>query len=70
MISIEPKDLSPAKLQSYLQGAVAPRPIAFASTMSKKGKPNSVSAWYVKANQKERSVTFSGIARAMVEQWG
>ena len=40
MISIEPKDLSPAKLQSYLQSAVAPRPIAFASTMSKSGKPN------------------------------
>lgn len=40
MISIEPKDLSPAKLQGYLQSAVAPRPIAFASTMSKSGKPN------------------------------
>ena len=40
MISIEPKDLSPAKLQSYLQGSVAPRPIAFASTLSKNGKPN------------------------------
>lgn len=40
MISIEPKDLNPAKLQSYLQAAVAPRPIAFASTISKSGKPN------------------------------
>ena len=40
MISIEPKDLSPAKLQGYLQSAVAPRPIAFASTMSENGKPN------------------------------
>lgn len=40
MISVEPKELSPAKLQSYLQGAVAPRPIAFASTMSQSGKPN------------------------------
>lgn len=40
MISIEPKDLSLSKLQGYLQGAVAPRPIAFASTMSKSGKPN------------------------------
>lgn len=40
MISIEPKELSPAKLQSYLQAAIAPRPIAFASTISKKGKPN------------------------------
>lgn len=40
MISIEPKDVSPAKLQGYLQSAVAPRPIAFASTLSKSGKPN------------------------------
>ena len=40
MISIEPKNLSPAKLQAYLQSAVAPRPIAFASTISKSGKPN------------------------------
>lgn len=28
------------KLQGYLQSAIAPRPIAFASTMDKKGKPN------------------------------
>ena len=40
MISIEPKELSPAKLQGYLQSAVAPRPIAFASTIDKNGKPN------------------------------
>ena len=40
MISIEPKELSPAKLQAYLQTAVAPRPIAFASTIDEKGKPN------------------------------
>ncbi|HEU0136140.1 MAG TPA: flavin reductase family protein [Flavobacterium sp.] len=40
MISIEPKDLSPVKLQGYLQGAVGPRPIAFASTVDKNGKPN------------------------------
>jgi len=40
MLSIEPKDLTPAKLQGYLQSAVAPRPIAFASTLSKSGKPN------------------------------
>ena len=40
MFSIEPKDLAPAKLQSYLQTAVAPRPIAFASTLSASGKPN------------------------------
>jgi flavin reductase (DIM6/NTAB) family NADH-FMN oxidoreductase RutF len=40
MISINPKDVSPAQLQGYLQSAVAPRPIAFASTISKNGKPN------------------------------
>jgi flavin reductase (DIM6/NTAB) family NADH-FMN oxidoreductase RutF len=40
MLSIEPKDISPLKLQAYLQSAVAPRPIAFASTISASGKPN------------------------------
>ena len=40
MISFEPHQLSPSQLQSYLQGAVAPRPIAFASTMDEKGNSN------------------------------
>jgi flavin reductase (DIM6/NTAB) family NADH-FMN oxidoreductase RutF len=40
MISILPNEVSPAKLQGYLQSAVAPRPIAFASTIDKNGKPN------------------------------
>lgn len=40
MISIEPKDLSPVKLQGYLQGAIGPRPIAFASTVDSDGNPN------------------------------
>jgi flavin reductase (DIM6/NTAB) family NADH-FMN oxidoreductase RutF len=40
MISIDPKDVSSAKLQGYLQGAVGPRPIAFASTVDKNGVPN------------------------------
>lgn len=40
MLSLEPKDISPAQLQSYLQGAVAPRPIAFASTIDNQGNPN------------------------------
>ena len=40
MLSFEPHTLSPAQLQGYLQSAVAPRPIAFASTMDKNGKPN------------------------------
>jgi len=40
MYSVEPKDLTTAKLHGFLQSAVAPRPIAFASTMSASGKPN------------------------------
>ena len=40
MLSFEPHTLSPAQLQGYLQSAVAPRPIAFASTIDKNGKPN------------------------------
>ncbi|WP_191858670.1 flavin reductase family protein [Hanstruepera ponticola] len=40
MTSYDPKALSTGKLHSYLLSAVAPRPIAFASTMDKNGKPN------------------------------
>ncbi len=40
MISIDPKEIPTAKLQGYLQSAVGPRPIAFASTISEKGIPN------------------------------
>jgi len=40
MITIDPKDVSSAKLQGYLQSAVGPRPIAFASTIDKNGVPN------------------------------
>ncbi|MEI7508170.1 MAG: flavin reductase family protein [Flavobacterium sp.] len=40
MLTIDPKELSPAKLQGYLQSAIAPRPIAFASTIDKKGTVN------------------------------
>ncbi|APY08150.1 flavin reductase [Winogradskyella sp. J14-2] len=40
MISFDPKDLSTSKLHGYLLSAVAPRPIAFASTIDKKGNPN------------------------------
>ena len=40
MLSINPKEISPLKLQSYLQTAVSPRPIAFASTMDDDGNPN------------------------------
>jgi flavin reductase (DIM6/NTAB) family NADH-FMN oxidoreductase RutF len=40
MISIDPKEVSPVKLQGYLQGAVGPRPIALASTLDQNGIPN------------------------------
>lgn len=40
MVSFEPKDLSTGKLHGYLLSAVAPRPIAFASTMDADGNPN------------------------------
>lgn len=40
MISIDPKEVTPVKLQGYLQGAVGPRPIALASTIDQNGNPN------------------------------
>ncbi|PIA78642.1 flavin reductase [Gaetbulibacter sp. 4G1] len=40
MTSFEPKDISTGKLHSYLLSAVAPRPIAFASTLDADGNPN------------------------------
>ena len=40
MYSFSPKDLPTAKLHGYLLGAIAPRPIAFASTIDKDGNPN------------------------------
>lgn len=40
MLTIDPKEVSTAKLQGYLQSAIGPRPIAFASTLDKNGKPN------------------------------
>jgi flavin reductase (DIM6/NTAB) family NADH-FMN oxidoreductase RutF len=40
MISIDPKEIPIPKLHGYLLGAIGPRPIAFASTIDKKGIPN------------------------------
>lgn len=40
MISLDPKDLSTGRLHGYLLSAVAPRPIAFASTVDADGMPN------------------------------
>ena len=39
-LTIDPKQVSTPKLQGILQGAIAPRPIAFASTIDKNGKVN------------------------------
>ncbi|MDP5157931.1 MAG: flavin reductase family protein [Flaviramulus sp.] len=40
MLSLDPKILQTSKLHSYLLSAVAPRPIAFASTVDTNGNPN------------------------------
>lgn len=40
MKTFYPKDLQPAEVQNLLQGAVTPRPIAFASTIDKAGNVN------------------------------
>ncbi len=40
MLTIQPKDLTVMQIQKYLQNAIAPRPICFASTISLNGEPN------------------------------
>lgn len=40
MITFDPKKLSPVEKQAYLQGAIGPRPIAFASTIDSAGNAN------------------------------
>ena len=40
MLSINPKDIPTAALHAYLLSAVAPRPIALASTVDVQGRPN------------------------------
>ncbi|MDG1040024.1 MAG: flavin reductase family protein [Polaribacter sp.] len=40
MLSIDPNEISTPKLHGYLLGAIAPRPIAFASTIDADGNPN------------------------------
>jgi len=39
-MQIDPTEIAVQKLHHFLLGSVAPRPIAFASTLDKKGKPN------------------------------
>ena len=40
MLTINPAELTPMQLQNYLQYAIAPRPICFASTIDKQGNIN------------------------------
>ncbi len=40
MLSIDPKKIPTSKMHSYLLSAVAPRPIALASTINSNGNPN------------------------------
>jgi flavin reductase (DIM6/NTAB) family NADH-FMN oxidoreductase RutF len=40
MLSLKLSDLKPAEVQNYLQHAIAPRPICFASTIDKEGNVN------------------------------
>ena len=40
IVSINPSEIPTAKLHSYLLGSVGPRPIAFASTVDREGRPN------------------------------
>lgn len=40
MLTIDPKEIPVPKLHGYLLGAIAPRPIAFASTVDADGNPN------------------------------
>jgi flavin reductase (DIM6/NTAB) family NADH-FMN oxidoreductase RutF len=40
MLTLDPKNLTVQQVQKYLQCAIAPRPICFASTVDKDGRPN------------------------------
>lgn len=40
MLTVNTAELSPAQLQNYMQYAIAPRPICFATTIDKEGKIN------------------------------
>ncbi|MGN7819664.1 flavin reductase family protein [Chitinophaga sp. 22536] len=39
-MKVVPSEIKTSELQAYLQGAIAPRPICFASTIDAEGKPN------------------------------
>ena len=40
MLTLNPKDIPISALQGYLLNSIAPRPVAFVSTMDKKGNVN------------------------------
>lgn len=40
MFTVNPKEISVAKLHAYMLSSIAPRPVAFASTIDKDGRPN------------------------------
>jgi flavin reductase (DIM6/NTAB) family NADH-FMN oxidoreductase RutF len=40
MLTIRPKEIKTSQMHAYMLASIAPRPIAFASTMDKEGKPN------------------------------
>lgn len=40
MLSLDPKEIPTARLHGLMLGAIGPRPICFASTLDKEGRPN------------------------------
>lgn len=40
MLTIDPREIKTSQLHSYMLSAIAPRPIAFASTIDNSGRPN------------------------------
>ncbi|MFN5251821.1 MAG: flavin reductase family protein, partial [Bacteroidota bacterium] len=40
MLTVNPSEIPIPKLHQYLLGAIGPRPICFASTIDKAGRPN------------------------------
>lgn len=62
--AISPADFSPADFYQYLIGAVAPRPIAFASTISAEGKVNlSPYSFFTIVSQNPPMLAFSPTSR-------
>lgn len=64
MFSIEPKDVATKKLYGLMVSSIGPRPIAFASTISKNGKPNlSPFSFFNMVSGKPPLVVFSPLRR-------